>query len=444
MSESDPRNPPLSASARLARLGAAGVGMTGRSAMAGLLKVGAGAERRQEIDIATHERNAAQLFRTLSGLKGAATKIGQVLAQQTHSLPEPYTRRLAALQWQAPAMHGTLARLQFRKQLGSNPEELFTSFERRPFAAASLGQVHRAKLKDATPVAVKIQYPGIDRTLKSDLNLFAGLLKTLGWNRDEHSSIWQAMQEVRERLLLEADYQQEATAMEEFRKLLAPRGDVIVPRLFPELSTERVLTMELITGAHPGDTPAHFSDGPEAIDRLATRLLDLFFHQTFDLRRLHADPNPGNYLLCPDDRLALLDFGCTQHLSKSLMGGVKALFLLPIEESDDHAHCYSQLGLYDPSAPRQTEKKAALARLRRLDLAKYHQAEAFDFGDARYLRRMNKALTALAQLGLAQREFIFYMRTRLGLYHLFHQLGARVRCRDIVEPYLVATAPRRS
>ncbi len=438
MSDSGPR-PARGASARLARLGVAGASMAGRSALARVRKVGAGVERRREIDAATDERNAAQLFQTLSGMQGAATKIGQLLAQQTHTLPEPYTRRLATLHWQAPPMHGTLARTQVRQQLGRYPEAIFTDFERRPFAAASLGQVHRARLQDGTPVAVKIQYPGIDRTVVSDLRIFEGLLKTLGWSRREYPEIWDAVGEVREQLLKETDYLQEAAAMDEFRRLLKPRRDVIVPRSFPELSTERILTMELISGAHPGEgSPAL----PEH-DRVAERLLDLFFHQTFELGYLHADPHPGNYLFCRDGRLAILDFGCTQRLAKSLMDPVRALFELPLEETVEHERLYRQLGFLDAGAGEPAERREALAALRRLDLGKYHQGEAFDFADSSYLHQMNQALADLARLGVAQRGFIFYMRARLGLYHLFHQLGAKLRCRDIVRPYLAPPSPPR-
>ncbi|MEM7355400.1 MAG: AarF/ABC1/UbiB kinase family protein [Acidobacteriota bacterium] len=430
------RRPPRSAPARLASLGATGVAIAGRSALGKVRKVGAGPERQSEIDAATHEHNAARLFRALSELRGAAAKIGQLLALQTHTLPEPYTRRLAALQWQAPPMHGTLARLQIRQHLGQRPEEIFADFERQPLAAASLGQVHRARLQDGTPVAVKIQYPGMDRTLGSDLRIFEGVLSTLGWNHRERPEIFAALEEVGRQLRREADYRQEAAAMETFRHLLRPRSDVLVPRSFPELSTDRILTMELVDGQHPRTTPADPSASPESINRLAARLLDLFFHQTFELGILHADPHPGNFLLCPDGRLALLDFGCTQRLATDLMANVRALFQLPLEETPEHHRLYRQLGLGHSKDTQQAEGQAALDEMRRLDLAKYRQRQAFDFADPTYLRRMHQALAKLARLGLVQPEFVFYLRTRLGLYHLFHQLGARVHCRDIVRPYL--------
>ena len=191
------RGVPTSAAGRLLRIGVMGAGVLGRNAVARVRKIGASDDRKRAIDARTHEVNAARIVDAMTSMKGAFMKLGQMLSQQAHSLPEAYVRRLGELQWEAPPMHGTLMRMQFRNEMGRNPEEVFAEFEREPFAAASLGQVHRARLRSGEPAAVKIQYPGIDRSIDSDFSNFKALLSTIRLSREQFAEVWQAVEEVR-------------------------------------------------------------------------------------------------------------------------------------------------------------------------------------------------------------------------------------------------------
>src|SRR6185295_7277121 len=181
-------------------MGLMGAGVVGRNALAGIRKIGATEERRKEIDRATHESNAIRIFDSMSHMKGAFMKLGQMLSLQAHTLPEPYLRRLADLQWEAPPMHGTLMRMQFRNEMGKTPEEVFDGFEREPFAAASLGQVHKARLKTGEAVAVKIQYHGIARSIDSDFANLKTMLSTIRLSREQYGEVWEAVEEVRSHL----------------------------------------------------------------------------------------------------------------------------------------------------------------------------------------------------------------------------------------------------
>jgi aarF domain-containing kinase len=420
------RGVPTSAAARLLRIGVMGAGVLGRNAAARVRKIGASEEKRAEIDRRVHEANAARIVDAMSSMKGAFMKLGQMLSQQAHSLPEAYVRRLGELQWEAPPMHGTLMRLQFRNEMGKNPEDVFAEFEREPFAAASLGQVHRARLRSGEDVAVKVQYPGIDRSIESDFANFKTLLSTIRLSREQFAEVWQAVEEVRTHFHREVDYLQEAGTLEEFRRLFREREDVVIPRVHRELSAKRVLTMERLDGLH---LRAFLKTKPavEERDRLGERLLDLFLRQALDLGLLHADPHPGNYLFLKDGRIGLLDFGCSKRFERSFVEEHRKLFALPIGDRDSVAKHFLR------PAEEDGRKLDALMRMQKLDISKYQEDRVFDFGDTAHLREILDSLRELARLGLTTPGFVLYVRAKIGIYNLLHDLGARVNCARVLK-----------
>jgi predicted unusual protein kinase regulating ubiquinone biosynthesis (AarF/ABC1/UbiB family) len=426
---------PTDAPGRLVRMGIMGAGVVGRNALAGIRKIGASEERRREIDRRTHESNAIRIFDSMTQMKGAFMKLGQMLSLQAHTLPEPYLRRLADLQWEAPPMHATLMRMQFRNETGKAPEEIFDGFERDPFAAASLGQVHRARLRSGEAVAVKIQYPGIERSIDSDFSNLKAMLSTIRLSREQYGEVWNAVEEVRRHFHREVDYVQEADTIEEFRRLLRDRDDVRIPRVYREFSTARVLTMEYIQGKHLRD---YLKTNPSQAERdaVADRLLDLFFRQAFDFGLIHADPHPGNYLFLEDGRLGLLDFGCSKKFDRAFMEEHKKLFRIPLGDVDALERHYRNFGMVADDDPRREQKKQALLKMQRTDIAKYHEDGLFDFGNAAHFREVIGGLQDLAKLGLTTSGFVLYVRAKIGLYNLFHQLGARVNCHKVYRKYV--------
>jgi predicted unusual protein kinase regulating ubiquinone biosynthesis (AarF/ABC1/UbiB family) len=427
---SRPRAVPVSAAGRLLRIGVLGAGVLGRNAAARVRKIGKGEADRAAIDRRTHEANADRIFDAMSGLRGAFMKLGQMLSQQAHSLPEPYVRRLGELQWDAPPMHATLARLQVRHELGRPPEELFATFDREPFAAASLGQVHAATSTSGEKLAVKVQYPGIDRSIASDFANFKTLLSTIRLSREQFGEVWDAVEEVRRHFEQEVDYVREAATIAEFRRLLAHRDDAVIPRVHLGLSSRRVLTMERLEGRH---LPAYLKSGPSRADRDAVgeRLLDLFLEQAFRLGLLHADPHPGNYLFLEGGRIGLLDFGCAKRFEADFVAEHGRLIRTRIGDRD----ALEAQFLRDDD-PRRAEKLEALVRMQKLDIAKYHEDRAFDFGDAAHLREILRSLQELLRLGLTTPGFVLYVRAKIGLYNLLHALGARVNCARLLSRYV--------
>jgi len=320
--------------------------------------------------------------------------------------------------------------MQIRNELGKPPEELFATFEREPFAAASLGQVHRATTRSGAKVAVKVQYPGIERSIGSDFANFKALLSTIRLSREQFAEVWDAVEEVRAHFEREVDYTLEAATIAEFRKLLADREDAVIPAVHPDLSSRRVLTIELLEGRH---LPAYLKTKPTPSERdaLGERLLDLFLLQSFKLGLLHADPHPGNYLFLEGGRVGLLDFGCAKRFEPAFLAEHRRLIRMRI---GDRAALEAQFR--KPDDPRWPEKLDALVRMQELDIAKYHEDRAFDFGDAPHLRAILASLQQLTRLGLTTPGFVLYVRAKIGLYNLLHALGARVNCGKLLSRHV--------
>jgi predicted unusual protein kinase regulating ubiquinone biosynthesis (AarF/ABC1/UbiB family) len=205
-------------------------------------------------------------------------------------------------------MHFALLREHVRRELGADPTELFASFDTQACAAASLGQVHRARLHDGREVAVKIQYPDIARTIQDDLrNMKAaafGMRLSGDWD-----NLLRQFDAIRAMLDAEADYEQEAENLAHGRRTLSGIDDVVVPRVVPELSTRRVLTMDWIEGVHLDELLAR--DPPQELrDRHGAQISRASMRLWYRGRTIYADPHPGNYHFMPDGRLGHVDFGC--------------------------------------------------------------------------------------------------------------------------------------
>lgn len=263
----------------------------------------------------THLKAAVQLLGTMSHLRGAVMKLGQLLAHWPGVTPSEFADVLGRLYFQAPPMHFSLLREVVRSELGANPEDLFAEFDETAVAAASLGQVHRARLKGSgKEVAVKIQYPGIARSIRDDVANIKSLLFPMRLGADG-DSIRDQLDDIEGVLSLEVDYAAEANNLRQARAALAGIRDVVVPEVHDALSTPRVLTMDWIDGVHLSayvarkPTQAERDHYGELIVRSGMRLC-------YGSHMLYADVHPGNYLFMPDGRLGLIDFGCVRRYSK--------------------------------------------------------------------------------------------------------------------------------
>src|SRR5262249_23449054 len=255
----------------------------------------------------THWRTALRLLDSMCYLRGAMMKIGQTLANLPGIAPREFVDTLHALHFNAPPMHWSLMREMVFNELGGDPEELFAEFDTTAFAAASLGQVHRARLKTGEEVAVKIQYPGIARTIREDFRNLLTLLLPARLGTDWDSTKTQ-LDELRFQIERETDYEHEARCLTKARSLFREADGIVVPRVYREFTTGRVLTMEYVGGPHLGDYLA-CSPSQEERNAFGAKIVTSGYRLLCAGRMLYADFHPGNLVFMHDGRLGLLDFG---------------------------------------------------------------------------------------------------------------------------------------
>ncbi len=260
---------------------------------------------------------ATRVLQTLGQLKGAAMKAGQAMTLFSSQLPPEARAIVGKLFSQAPTLPWEKISPVLEAELGAPPSEVFAEISETPFAAASLGQVHRGRLKSGEAVAVKVQYPGVGDALNDDLRNLETLLKTVGFggallNAQEYA------EEIRREVAGELDYRRERELLERYRGYLARWPDLVAPRAFPELSTGRVLVLELLEGPTLNELSQRADElSDEERFRRGEQLVRAVLGPWLLHRAIHADTHPGNYLAMPDGRLGVLDFGSVKFASEA-------------------------------------------------------------------------------------------------------------------------------
>jgi predicted unusual protein kinase regulating ubiquinone biosynthesis (AarF/ABC1/UbiB family) len=268
-------------------------------------QVFAGARRRQELQAERQLRTATEVAETLGNMKGAVMKLGQMASYLDAGLPEGVREVLGALQQDAPPMSPELAATVVEAELHGAPDQVFQTWDPVPIAAASIGQVHRAITWDGQAVAVKVQYPGVDEAIRSDLDNTGALMAMVGLvfpSLDAKALV----DELRVRLTEELDYRMEATSQQRFAEAFRGHPFIRIPAVRPDLSTGRVLTTELVTGARY-DELAGWSQ--EERDLAGETIFRFVFGCLYQLHGFNGDPHPGNYLFHGGGRVTFLDFG---------------------------------------------------------------------------------------------------------------------------------------
>jgi predicted unusual protein kinase regulating ubiquinone biosynthesis (AarF/ABC1/UbiB family) len=421
----------LTRNTELVRLGAK-VGATYASASA--RKVFSSAERRVEIDHQTELKTAAQVSERLGNMKGALMKLGQMASYLDDGLPAPMRAALSQLQASAPPMSSDLAAQVIERELGGDPHKIFIEWDPIPIASASIGQVHRAVVLDPKTgkeraVAVKVQYPGVDKAIDADLknaDLLGALLQQ-GFSGLDPSDM---VQEVKERIREELDYSREAHNQTIFANYYSGHPYINVPEVLPTFSTSRVLTSELVNGM----SFAQLMETDQEQKNLAGECLFRFvFRSLYGMHKFNGDPHPGNYIFHEDGRITFLDFGLVKHFTDTEMNTFISMVKSAAYESDIPAfrQVLENAGMLQLNAPVETDEVGTYFG-RFYEPVRQDQEITWTPSYASgIVRHTFDRSSPIAQYATVPKPFVFIQRINLGLYAILGELGASGNYRAI-------------
>lgn len=378
------------------------------------------------------EDNATAVYDTFSRLKGGSLKLAQLLSIDKNLLPPAYSAQFAKAQYSAPPLSYPLVVRTFRREFGREPLQLFTQFSKSAVHGASIGQVHRAS-KDGHDYAVKVQYPGVADSLRTDIRVLKPIaLSILGLRERD---VAEYLAEIESRLLEETDYALELRRSQELSAQSAHLENVRFANYYPEWSRAKVLTMDWVEGV----TLDKFADGSATQaerNAVGQALWDFYDHQVHGLRVFHADPHPGNFLV-KDGQLWVLDFGCTKQLEEVFYR--RQFCLLDPAIVDDRNRFEAALEALDILLPEDDASKRSrvmevCSRSIRL-LATPFWGDSFDFGNPGFMQ----AIYELGELNArdpqvrelqgrrGSADSVYVHRAYFGLYSLLSRLRANVR-----------------
>lgn len=401
-------------------------------------------EQREEARGKLNARAGEHLAQTLGELKGAVMKLGQLASQAADFLPAEIAEPLKKLQKEAPPMPYAVIRGQIERELGRPVAELFRELDREPYAAASIGQVHRGVLQDGREVVVKVQYPGVAASCDSDLKQLKLALRAARLVKVDKAVLDKLFEEIRQRLHEELDYQHEAQNMQLFRDFYADDPKIVVPDIVPELCTRQVLTMRL----EPGDSldTVKASYPQELRNELALRLFHFMSRSVFELQAVHADPNPGNFAYRDDGSLVVYDFGCIKRLEPDSVNAYRSLVQAALAENWPGVDIgLLRLGARVPES--RPVPGSFYAEWRRILLKPFLSDAVFDFGSS----TMHKAAMAKSSEMLQHMDqfqppvkTVYLDRMVSGHYWTLVRLGAQVALGPLLREYLKPPSPATS
>ncbi|MGC6437792.1 MAG: ABC1 kinase family protein [Flavobacteriaceae bacterium] len=389
-----------------------------------------------------NQNNAEDIYGSLKQLKGSALKVAQMLSMEKNILPRAYVEKFSLAQFSVPPLSSPLVMKTFKKYFGESPSDIFDEFDPVSVGAASIGQVHRAK-KNGKPLAVKIQYPGVADSIKSDLAIVKPIALRMFNIKGKDSDKY--FKEVEDKLTEETNYQLEIKQSKEIADACKHLQNIVFPEYYDEYSSSKVLTMDFMEGEHLSDFVKH-NKNIEKSNQLGQALWDFYMYQIHHLKKVHADPHPGNFLVNANNQLVVLDFGCIKSIPDS--------FYVPYFELAD------QIILNNPAL--FSEKLYELEILTPTDTSHeiefftdmFHellsvftrpfQNDIFDFSDPQFFNQIGQLAERYSQntdlrkfnSNRGSKHFIYMNRTFFGLYNLMFDLQANKIKINQFEQYL--------
>ena len=375
-------------------------------------------------------KSAQDVVKTLSQLKGASMKLGQLLSLDFGDyLPPEIMKILETLHQESTFLPFEKIEKILQHELGEKLQD-FTDISQKPIAAASIGQVHRARLK-GNDVVIKVQYPGIAESIPSDLRLLELILKQasfIPWKKE--TDIKPFMDEVKDVLIKEADYQHELSMHLLYREKFSGRPYVI-PEAYSEYSTGKVLTQEFIEGVN---FSKWLETHPEQSvkEKMADLLMRLYLEEIFELRIVQTDPNPGNFLMTPDNRIALLDFGAVKIYNEDFVEGYRKILIASYhKETEIILNESIRIGFLDE---RENEEVREIY-LRMIDFLSepFRHDDYFDFTDKNFFeksRDLSWELTRKCRFTPPPKDLLFLHRKLGGVFIFLKRLNVKIRLKD--------------
>ncbi|RAR74158.1 ABC1 kinase family protein [Flavobacterium aciduliphilum] len=387
-----------------------------------------------------HENNATDIYDGLKELKGSALKVAQMLSMEKNLLPQSYVEKFSLSQFSVPPLSAPLVRKTFKNYFKKYPEELFDEFASDSINAASIGQVHKAK-KYGKDLAVKIQYPGVRESISTDIALVKPIairMFNLQGTSDEY------FQEVENKLTEETDYQLELHQSETVRKACERIDHLKFPTYYPELSSDKIITMDWMKGMHLSEF-CKVENNQEKRNKVGQTLWNFYMFQMHQLKKFHADPHPGNFLVDEEANLIAIDFGCMKQIPESFY---KPYFEVSTPSAlADNTYFKKKLFELEILKSTDTPKEmdfftAMFHELLTVFTEPIHKTE-FDFSDPIFFGK----IAALSEKFANDKElrkmngnrgskhFIYVNRTFFGLYNLMFDIKAKIKINDF-EKYL--------
>ena len=379
-----------------------------------------------------NENNAEDIYDGLKSLKGSALKVAQMLSMDKNFLPQAYVEKFSLSQFSVPPLSAPLVLKTFKTNFGKTPYEIFDEFNANSVNAASIGQVHLA-VKNNKKLAVKIQYPGVANSISSDLALVKPIAVRMFNLQGKDSDKY--FKEVEDKLIEETNYLLELKQSQEVVEACSKIENILFPNYYPEFSSEKIITMDWMTGIHLSEFTAKNTDR-EVGDKIGQALWDFYMYQIHVLRKVHADPHPGNFLVDDQNHLIALDFGCMKQIPEEFYTPYFELINKNvITDKDRFNEKLFELEILRPDDSRAeieyfTEMFHDLLSL----FTKPFQNETFDFADETFFESIAKLGerfsndTNLKKMNgnRGSKHFIYMNRTFFGLYNLMFDLKAKI------------------
>ena len=378
------------------------------------------------------QNNAADIYDGLKSLKGSALKVAQMLSMEKNLLPSAYVDKFSLAQFSVPPLSGPLVRKTFKQYLGNYPEEIFDTFTAESVNAASIGQVHKA-INKGKKLAVKIQYPGVANSISSDLTLVKPVATRLFNLRGKDSEKY--FEEVEGKLIEETNYTLELEQSKEITEACSMIPNLKFPNYYPEFSCDKILTMDWMEGIHLSEYTARNND-PEQMQQVGQTLWDFYMYQMHVLKRVHADPHPGNFLVDKSGALVAIDFGCIKEVPEDFY--VPYFELAQKEAIDDRNFFIDKITTLEILRPDDSAEDSAYItdlfhELLGVLTFPFHN-DTFDFSDESFwskVAQMSERLSQDEQIrklngNRGSRHFLYINRTFFGLYNLLHDLKADI------------------